>query len=359
MIADRYLIREIVKPLAVVLVVLTVIVTSYDAGRFLSNAVNGLLPIDMIVQSVGLITLVSLETLIPIALYLAVVLAFGRLYSDSEFVAMFALGLSPARAMGSVAALSLCVAAVVAAVSLLAGPWAHQQSHELSNRAAASLDTQEMKAGTFYVSADGDRTVFIERRAGQAAPGRDVFVQLRHRDANRVIYARSVEQRPGPGGDGPVMHFTDAHVYDIRDGGDGSDLVMNAKDLFLDLPPPQIALPEYSSLAASTGQLASSHSAADVAELEWRLSTFVSTLLLGMLAVPLSRSRPRAHKSAKIGIAILIYAGYYLLCDSLRTWVRNGVIAPLPGLWWGPLSLAAVLCAFLLGPRLAWRFRRA
>jgi lipopolysaccharide export system permease protein len=355
--ADWYLIREIVKPLAVVLVVLTVFVTSYDTALFLSNAVNGLLPTDMIIQSVGLITLVSLETLIPIALYLAVVLAFGRMYSDSEFVAMFALGMSPARVMGSVAALSLCVAAVVAAVSLLAGPWAHQQSHEISDRAAALLDTQEMRAGTFYVS--GDRTVFIERRAGRAAPGRDVFVQLRHGDTTRVIYARSVEQRPGPGGAGPVMHFTEAHVYDISDGGAGSDFVMNANDLVLALPPPQIASPEYSSLAASTVQLASSDSPADVAELEWRLSTCVSTLLLGVLAVPLSRSRPREHKSAKIGIAILIYAGYYLLCDSLRTWVRSGVIAPLPGLWWGPLSLAAVLFAFLSGPRLAWRRRRA
>ena len=50
MIISRYLLREIVGPLAVVLGVLAVLFTSYGAASFLSDAVNGLLPMDMIVQ---------------------------------------------------------------------------------------------------------------------------------------------------------------------------------------------------------------------------------------------------------------------------------------------------------------------
>ncbi len=362
MIIHRYLLREIVVPLAVVLGVLALLFTSYGAAEFLSNAVNGLLPTDMIVQLVGLRTLIALEVLIPISLYLSVVMAFGRMSSDSEFAAMFAVGVSPAGVMGTVSALSLAAALIVAGLSLVVRPWAYQRSHELSNRAAASLNTNDMRAGTFYVGSHGDRTIFIERRSGPRAPGHNVFVELRLRGVTRVIYAASVEQIPQRDAQGGTeIHLTDAHVYDVGRDAAGGGLVMNVKDLIVDLASPEVEPPEYSSVAASTPYLASSRAAADVAEFQWRLSTSWSTLLLGMLGVPLSRSRPRQHRYANFGLAILIYASYYLLYESARTWVQNGVIPAFPGIWWVPALLALLVAAASIGPAVfrAWRRVRA
>jgi lipopolysaccharide export system permease protein len=107
--------------------------------------------------------------------------------------------------------------------------------------------------------------------------------------------------------------------------------------------------PEDSSVAASTAYLASSSSTPDIAEFQWRLSTAWSTLLLGMLGVPLSRSPPRQQRYTKIGIAILIFSGYYFLYESARTWVQNGAISPFPGIWWVPALLGALLLAVLPG----------
>ena len=77
-----------------------------------------------------------------------------------------------------------------------------------------------------------------------------------------------------------------------------------------------------------------------------------------MLGVPLSRAHPRQHRNTKVGIAILIYAGYYLLYESARTWVQTGVLPPFPGLWIAPASLALVLSFVLFEPQLGllrWR----
>jgi lipopolysaccharide export system permease protein len=359
MIINRYLLHEIIRPLVVSLAVLCILFTSFGAAEFLSNAVNGLLPTDMIVQLISLRTLIALEMLIPISLYLAVIMAFGRMYSDSELTAIFALGFSPARVMGVVLALSLCTALVVAGLSLVARPWAYQRSHELSNLAAASLKTNDMQAGAFYAGSHGNRTIFIDRRAGPADPGHDVFVQLQLRGITRIIHAGSVEEIPDNGPNrGSEIHLTDAHVYDIVLESGGSDVVMNVKDLVVDLTSPEVEPPEYSSVAASTVYLTTSGSATDIAEFQWRLSTFWSTLLLGMLGVPLSRSRPRQHRYAKIGIAILIYVGYYLLYESARTWVQNGLIPAFPGIWWVPALLALVLIVAWLGPGLGLTWRR-
>jgi lipopolysaccharide export system permease protein len=360
MIIDRYLMREILKPLAAALGVLAVLFTSYGAASFLSDAVNSLLPTDMLSRLVGLRTLIGFEVLIPISLYLAVVLAFGRMHGDSEFTAMSALGIGPARVMGTVVVVSSCTALAVAALSLLVRPWAYRTSHELSNRAAASLNTNDMDAGTFYVGEQGNRTIFIERRARRRAVAHNVFVQLKRPDGTRIIYAGTVEQMPQARPDGgSQLHMMDAHVYDMPQASDGGGLVMSVKDLVVQLASTQVEPPGYSSLAAGTAALAASNSPPDIAEFQWRLSTSASTLLLGMLGVPLARSRPREHKYAKMGMAILIYAGYYLLYESARTWVQNGVIPAFPGLWWAPAALGVVLVVALLAPRLAWRRRRA
>src|ERR1700761_806089 len=191
MIINRYLLREIAGPFAIVLSVLAVLFTSYGAAGFLSDAVSGILPTDMIVQVIGLRTLIALEVLIPISLYLSVVMALGRLYVDSEITALFALGVTPAKVMGVVVGLSLCTAMVVAGLSLVVRPWAYGRSHELANLAAASLNTNNMEAGTFYAGGDDRRTIFIERRKGPAAPAGGVFVQLRPSEGGtRIIYAK-------------------------------------------------------------------------------------------------------------------------------------------------------------------------
>ena len=116
--------------------------------------------------------------------------------------------------------------------------------------------------------------------------------------------------------------------------------------------------PEYGAVAASTLQLLHSTAPRDVAELQWRLSTPLSTLLLGLLGIPLSRGRPRQNKYEKFGTAILIYSLYYLLCTSARTWVQHGVVGFFPGIWWAPAVLGLVLLGFAFWPSLDARWRR-
>src|SRR5258708_8466926 len=107
MIITRYLLREILGPFAIVLSVLSVLFTSFGAAGFLSDAVNGLLPTDTIVQVIGLRTLIALEMLIPISLYLAVVMALGRLYLNSQITALFPPRLTPPTLIATPFALSL------------------------------------------------------------------------------------------------------------------------------------------------------------------------------------------------------------------------------------------------------------
>lgn len=344
MIFRDYLVREIGRTMSVMLAVLVTLFASYSAGNLLADAVNGLMPADMIIELVALKTLISLEVLIPVSLYVSVVLAFGRLYSDSEFTAMFALGMTPTRVMRIVLTLAGSLAIVVAIVSLVIRPWAYERSHVLTQRAETLLDADYMEAGTFYLGDHGNRVIFVEHRDGPKSPARNIFVRAMHDDHPRVLYALAAHQKAKEAGeDSADVLLNDAHVYDFLPEGHPDDTVMTAEEIAVPTGNRSVKAPEYASTAAGTLALLASHHADDVAELQWRLSTPISTLLLGLLGVPLSRAEPRQSRYAKIGTAILCYSFYYLLCTTARTWVQHGTIGALPGIWWVPASLAAIV----------------
>jgi lipopolysaccharide export system permease protein len=111
----------------------------------------------------------------------------------------------------------------------------------------------------------------------------------------------------------------------------------------------------YKRKAASTARLAYSTDPEDTAEFQWRLSRPLETLLLGLLAVPLSRASPRLGMHAKTVSALLVYALYYNLSAMAKAWVKEGMVGSVPGLWWPDALLAMLLLVLLLAP---FRVRR-
>jgi len=84
----------------------------------------------------------------------------------------------------------------------------------------------------------------------------------------------------------------------------------------------------------------------DRAEFQWRMSTPISALLLALAAIPLSHSRPRQGRYAKMLLALGIYAIYFNLLDVSRSWVEQGSLGYI---WWVPGTLG-VLVASLYFP---------
>ncbi|HWK48690.1 MAG TPA: LptF/LptG family permease, partial [Steroidobacter sp.] len=75
----------------------------------------------------------------------------------------------------------------------------------------------------------------------------------------------------------------------------------------------------------STSELLASSDPRDRAELQWRISTPLMTLILMLIAVPLARLRPRQGRFGRIGIAILVYFIYSQLLAAGRAWIEGGV----------------------------------
>ena len=188
-IIDHYLIREVVHPLMAICTALVVIFITFSLSRLLIEADAGLLQAGEVARLTLFKSIISLDVLLPLSLFLAIMTGLGRLYTDSEIYAMRASGISEARLLRPLMRLALVLAVVVTLLSTWARPWAYAQAYALKATAEASAETGRIRESRFYDFNSSERTVFIEHIAANGSDLDGVFVRTRKGDDLQVITA--------------------------------------------------------------------------------------------------------------------------------------------------------------------------
>ena len=343
MIIDRYLQRELLAPFLGVLGVLSALFVVFLLARFLADASAGLLEPSEVLRVAALRWVIAQEVLLPIALYLGLIMALGRLYQDHEIEVLRAAGLSEARIWLPMFRLALLLALLVAAVSIWGRPWAYQQADRIEAEARAAANIDRISAQQFNNWGNGGWTVFIESRARDGSRDNLKGVFIRRRDSSGLdfISAPSGHLETFVAPDYHELRLREAVVY--REFIDRADFSGRFQHLTLAIPAKQSGTVDDRPKTRSLGQLGRSGTNEDLAERQWRLSTGVNTLLLAVLAFQLSRSSPRQGRFIKVLFALGIFAVYFNLIGMARNWVEQGSA---PFIWWVP-GLLMLLCGAL------------
>lgn len=353
MILDRYVGREIARPFLTIIGVLAVVFFSYSAAVVLNDVVAGLLPVGTILQYVLIKWLIALEVLVPVALYLGVVMGLGRLHADSEMIAMTAAGVGELRVAKVVLLLSLVVALFVSALSLVVRPWAYEQRYLLQAYAEANFEIENVEGRRFFVGPDSRYAAYVDSVDPSERSARKVMFQTQRADKVRIILAEEMYQPVRLPTEPVTVVFIRGHAYQLdREGS--RDMSLSFQRLVLHVAGSEPEDPSHKSKTRSTLELRGSTDRKDLAEYQWRLSTPVTTVLLALLAVPLSRSTPRQGRHLREVLALLAYAVFYNLITMAKNLVQEGVVGAFPGLWWPIALLGLSILAALAWP---WRKR--
>lgn len=345
---DRYLIGVVARPFLAVLALLISVFVAYSLARFLSEANAGLLEAAAVLRLSLLKTLIALEVLLPIALYIGFIVGLGRLYSDWEIIAFRASGIPESRLMVPVLAVAVAAAIGVTLLSVYLRPWAYGRLYEVESRAEAATDFATLSAGTFHSLAGERRTVFIgSRMPNTDGPSegrlRQLFLRSDRDGGLEVISAPSGVLEEATVDERHKLSLDDAMIY--KKGAGGRVLVARLGLLELSVPGIEAEAVGYKTKAATTSALAQLPGRKEQAEWQWRWSNGLSTLLLAAVALPLSRTRPRSGRYARIVLAVIIYALYYNVLGVVRSGVEQGSI---DFLWWAPAGLGLVLLAVMI-----------
>lgn len=360
MIIDRYLRKEILLSLTGVSMVLLLILISLRLIGILSEASTGELPIDYIVVLLALRNVSNLETVLPLGLFLGTLLALSRLYIDNEMAALAACGVGIGRVLRIVLLLSVGVAAVVGFLSLYASPWAEYQSQRIMDQGAADNEAHFISAGNFKDISGGNGVIYVQKVAPKGQRLDNVFVQNSQGADQAVISAASGRRYRDPASGAPYLELQDGYRYDGRPGQNDYTITRFAKH-GVRLRETQVEATQTKRKAMPTLALWRAGTVADVAEIQWRLSSMLWVFVLAMIAVPLSYTSPRQGRYAKVFSAILIYIIYSNFLSVAKSWVEKGEISPWLGLWWVHavmILMAVVLLQLRSGGRLSLGRRR-
>jgi Predicted permeases len=329
---SRYLVREAGTAwLGVTLVLLAVLVTNRLA-RLLGEAAGGEVPAGDIFALLGLAMLANLHVVLPASLFLGIVLALGRLYRDSEMAAFFACGVGPREIYRALLLLAVPAVLATATLSLTTGPWAQRQVSEMRVRAQQTLELEALRPGRFLTSRRAEGVVYIE---GVGADQRlqNIFTQGMSGDRLVLISAQGARQERDPNTGERFLVLEDGYRVEGVPGS-GAWRMIEFQEHGIRVAAPR----EATSLGRRKGwpltALLASGTAQDWAEIQWRLSTPLMTLLLTFVVVPLTKSDPREGRYGKLLVAVVVFALYTNFLTLACDWVGDGLLPVWLGPWW-------------------------
>lgn len=339
---SRYLAKEVLQALVAVTLVLIAVLLTNRLVRYLADAASGNLPTDVIFHLLGLQMVVYLGMVLPAAFFLAVVLAFGRLYRDSEMAALTACGVGARELYRALYLVAVPLAVLVAALAFWLGPLAAQATARVQAQALQDVELEGVQAGRFISFRQAGRTFYAESVSEDGRRMENVFVQSERGDRMVLITARSARQQRDPETGDRYVVLKDGYRYEGVPGQASWRRLEFVEHGVLIAQQP-VAVRSRVAAMPTTSLWGMSHRNAK-AELQWRLSMPLSVLLLTLVAVPLSKAEPREGRYGKLLTAVLVYVLYSNGLSMSQDWMRDGAIPPAIGLWWVHLLL---LCAGL------------
>ena len=345
MTVDRWLLREFTGPFLVGWLLLTAVFAAFVAAGVLADAAVGELSATALWRIVLLRCVIAAEVIVPTALFFAVLFVFERLNRDRELVALLAGGFSRLRLLLPVALLSLFVFVLVAALALLARPWAYRTTYlleELSSRPTVTA----MQAGSFY-RLGGDLVVTaneIEEGSGRL---RDVFARQNDGASLRLIRAEAARVSEADEQGAQIVEFVDGQALTVVLDRVEGDRRHRFDTLRYHWVPEDFGRRARNRRARTTADLMTSDVPRDVAERQWRFTLPFLTLGMTLVAGALGMMAVGRITAFRMVTSIVAYVAVFNVAAGARSAVENGNLPEMPGIFWLPLVPALLIVVVL------------
>lgn len=339
MIIFRYLAKEVFTTLIALTAILMLIFLSNQLVQYLNRAASGSIP-GMIIMKLMMLELPNLMSLLlPLGFYIAILLAYGRLYAESEMTVLRASGYGPDQLLKHTLLLALPVTVLVAAVMIWISPYIAVERAKLLRSVGIQTLIQTIMPGRFQAM-DADRQVFyVQSMSRDHRKAEQVFLaRVTRRDEKMVwdiLWANKAFAQRDPKTNEDYLVLQDGKEYQGVPG-QADYQIAEFSEYKARLPQPEILGMNEDIRTFKTKKLwpLLNPDSKKAAELQWRFSIPIMVLTLTLIAVPLSRVNPRSGKYAKLLPAILIYILYANFLFVARDSVSSGSTPVWLGMWW-------------------------
>ncbi len=343
-IIHRYIFRELITPFMISIAFLMFVFLMTTLINIMDYVVNYRVGISTVLLLIAYSMPYFLQYVIPMSVMIGVLLAFLKMSSDNEIIALKAGGMSIYAMLPPVAIFCLIGCIFTAFIGIYAQPWAQNSENALERRLNTASITALLKERIFNTSFDKRMLyvskidplqntlagVFIEDRSTSdqavtiTAPSGHLtadtedqvyFLELEHGQMNQIdLKTKSVSE----------TNFDTYRVrLDLKQGSKAADAPKKVKEMNLS------ELREYINGRAQKDEpyylaLIAFHRI---------IAIPFACFAMGLLAVPLGVQSKSARRSFGIGLGIFFFLGYYLILSAGEVYGRTGHYPPVVGMW--------------------------
>jgi LPS export ABC transporter permease LptG/LPS export ABC transporter permease LptF len=354
-ILDRYTFREILPPFGLALLVFTFMLMMSPIDRVAPDLLSKGVPAATIARMLLLLVPQALAVTIPMAFLLGLLVAFGRLSGDSEWVALQACGVTLVRILRPVLLMAFVAWGATQWVLLEAVPWCNQAFREIEYRVVAARIESEIRPRVFF--ADFPGLVVYVRNLPQGVVGwADVFLADTSSPGPPQLFVASrgrVDLDRGQRRVTMVLQDTVSYKFGVDQAGKSSYERNLSEELKRNLDPEKV-LPKagpqkgdqemtVAELRAAAEELRRNRlpTARPEYNIHMKFAIPVACLVFALMGLGFGVSTSRGGKLAAFALGSGVIFVYYVVMFQARAAALGGV---LPG------GLAAWMPNIVLGP---------
>jgi lipopolysaccharide export system permease protein len=357
MIFRRSLVRELTATAIGLFIVLLGILFTNLVLRLLARAAGGAVAPEGILALLGFHALFYLNILLSVTLFLAVLLTLSRWYRDSEMIVWFTSGQGLTSWLKPILWFAAPFLAAIVALSLFLSPWAEQRKLEFERQLESRDELALLSPGLFQEFRRAGLVVFVESINTFDGTVRKIFLHSVDEAKDVTTVAGSGRLEEAPNGDRFIVLGEGRRYEGVPGTADYRVVEFGRMGRRIE-PAEQRAIPT-STKSIPTPVLIVAEGRVERAELFWRLSVPIASLVLVLLAIPLSYVNQRMGRSFNLIAAAFFYMVYNNCINIVQSLIAQGRI----GFWVGlvlPHLIAGIVVLLLFRHQLsiAGLFRR-
>lgn len=367
MILYRYINRQLFVTMAVVAFVLTMVLVSGRFINYLARAASGDISADALFLILAFRMPEFLQMILPLSLFIAILLVFGRLQTDNELVVIRSGGVGQLSLLRGMALPIIMTTLVVGFFALYVTPRGISEVNRILAQQDQRSVLELLTPGRFQsrVTRNQQRATYAEKLDRKNGVLGNVFLsELQYNrgksEQGKVVTIRArtgrVVERDGVN----YLQLTDGHQYQGRPGDADYRVVAFDKTLIRIGNDRNKPIP-HEVRGRSTLDLISNPEGQGLAELEWRVSLVLLVPLMMLFVVPMTRFNPRQGTFIRLLPAMGVYMLYLGMLMAMHSWIgdaaKKGAVPWYLNVAWVHIPVVLLIVVLYLWPEIPRRRR--
>jgi lipopolysaccharide export system permease protein len=342
-IIDKYIAKELLASFLSVIFVLLIIVLSTEVVHLLKWVAEGIIPLAVFIPYLINSFLEFSVILIPLSLLMGILIAFGRLYHDSEMAAIMSAGIGPMQWYRPLMLTAIPITLLLLVLLLFVQPIISHQRALIQAEVRSQVELDTLMIGQFNRANKADAVLFLESENKQSNQIENIFFQQHRENTSYVDLATSTSSYYDDDGQRYMMMHDGWHY--IGNAGEANFKIIKYKDYGIYIHKKQVKA-HLSEKTKSVSELWHSDKPVDQAELQWRITVPLASIIVTFMALPLSHTDPRSGRYSKLAVALILYLVYSNLLGIGKTWIIQEKVPVWVGTWW--VHLVAIIVTLIL-----------